>query len=104
MELLKQLQLSETELKLELGELLEEHRLICEHDGELHEELCNGQLFDGELHDELVDGELFDGKLDESELDLSLEEIDGLLELLDKELKLELCELSDDEGLIFDDD
>jgi len=43
------------QLKLELGKLLDRYELISEEDGELHEELHDGELFDGELDEKLLD-------------------------------------------------
>ena len=63
------------QLKLEVGKLLEQHGLICEEDGE--------------LQDELHDGELLDGEMDEILHDFIFDELQLLLKLVDIELELE---------------
>jgi len=45
------LQLLEMELKLDLSKLLEQQGLTFEDDGELHDELFDGELLDGKLEE-----------------------------------------------------
>jgi len=76
LEELQQLKLLDTELTMDDKELLEEHGLMNEEDGEMQDELEELELSDWQLEDML--------------LDLLLEEKLKLLELLDMLLKLEL--------------
>ena len=78
------------QLRLELGKLLEEPGLFSEEDGELHEELLEGQLLDGQLDDSL--------------LHFSLDEELKLQELLEMLLKLQLPMLLEQQGLLNDED
>jgi len=71
-----QLQLEETSLQLEVGQLLEQHGVNFEDDGLLHDE-----LYDLELFDEEIDERLHDFLLDELETQLKLDEIQLRLEL-----------------------
>ena len=75
------LQLNEVQLKLELCLLLEQQWLKHDEDGELLNELLDAELLDGELEEILQDS-----LLDEQLL---------LLELLEVQLKLELCILEE---------
>ena len=78
------------QLKLELGELLEQLGLLFEDDGELNEDL--------------LDRELFDRDIDEKLLDFILDEQLILLQLFEMQLKLELGKLLEQQGLILEDD
>jgi len=84
------LQLNELQLKLELCLLLEQQGL--KHDK------------DGELVDELVEAELLDGQLEEKLQERLLDEQLILLELMEVQLKLEVCILEELQRLSKDED
>ena len=91
--MLELLQHLEIKLKLEVGKLLEQHGLICEEDGEQHEELLDGELFDAILEE----GELFEGEEQETLLETQLGEID--VELQDEHFMMMLEEWQLDDKL-----
>lgn len=71
-----QLQLEETPLQLEVGQLLEQQGVNFEDEGLLHDELYDLELFDKE-----IDERLHDFWLDELETQLKLDEMQLRLEL-----------------------
>ena len=59
---------------------------------------------DGELQEELLDGQLLDGQLEDSLLHVLLDEELKLLQLLEILLRLQLPSLLEQQGLLFDED
>jgi len=104
-----QLQLEETSLQDEVGELLEQQGVNFEDDGLLHDELYDLELFDEEkeerLHDFLLDELETQLKLDEMQLRLELWlllEQHGIISEDDTELQEELSELKLEDGQLED--
>jgi len=97
-----QLQLEETSLQDEVGELLEQQGVNFEDDGLLHDELYDLELFDKEkderLHDFLLD------ELETQLHDFLLDELETQLKLDEMQLGLELWLLLEQHGIISEDD
>jgi len=129
-----QLQLLAMQLELEVGKLLEQQGFVSDEDGQLEdslqhfsldEELKQHELLelllrlelsllleqqgllkddDKELQDNNFDIELSEEQLNETLQDVSLDELLGLLQLNEMELKLEVCKLLEQQGLLSEED
>jgi len=89
-EQLKLLLLIELELKQDIRELLELHKIICD-DSE-------------ELEDLLQDGEQIESEIDEELHECILDELHILLKLVEIQLKLEDTLLLEQQGICFEED